>query len=952
MLDPDQLTGDVSLRNLLDRIDDSVFVLDSAWRIVFANRAAAMLLAAEGVALDGMPIEQVLGANAWERMRPQVEHALVSGESTSFVARTSHPNRWFDHHAHPFEGGVIVVSRDITLVRDSVQMQEGLLTQSRRETHFSEALNRLNRTIVTEPDIDSVLNCVVREGMDALGVESAYIDVLHDGELVLRHAHGVAKDAYGRRMDPEAAPHLVRAADEREPVAIDDIRAREDIDPLYFERVGIRSVLATPLIVQGHILGFLSFAMHSQLHTWTGEEIRFVRRVSVRASLALQNLRSQEDLRASEKRFRSTFDLAPVGIANQALDGQWLRVNQRMCEIVGRDRQTLLELSFRDVTHPDDYAEDERLFNALVAGEIPSYAMEKRLVLPDGTPKWGQVSRSLVRTPEGSPDYVVTIIEDIDARHRAEAQLERARERERLLTEMLEDAAQPFAVGEVGGNLVMCNDAFAELTGYTVSELADRPSEWGARLMPPEWQQIALAGGGLEFAEGRPARFGMHYTRRDGSSVPVEVFAHLFTADTGRPLVYAFITDVTARVAADKSAQLSAALNEIDGELGKQLSSDTSLPFVLEMVASALGLRSASVLSAEAEGYRLIYGHQMPEELVGEVFTDAEAVYAARCIREDRTMVVDVLDANESPSCLAVRIGATSLAALPLRRGNSLHGAMVFCRDGGGPAFDDEELAFLTTVAAHASLAVENAQLYENEHRIAQTLQEALLKMPDSVPGVEFAHSYNSASAIAKVGGDFYDIFELNDGRVGIVVGDVSGKGLEAAALNARARASIRAELGVPSRLPADVLLRLNDVFSRETEDHVFFTVFVGVLDTRSGQLVYSSGGHTTAALIDIAGHIEQLPSTGPVVGAFEGLEFRNRHIRVDAGTVLFTYTDGLTEARRARELYGEDRLFGSLARHAGAPLPQLVENVVADTLRFATALNDDVAVLAVRRLG
>lgn len=952
MLDPDELTGDISLRHLVDRIDDAVFVLNSAWRIIFVNRAAATLLNAEAVALDGMPIEPVLGASAWERMRPQLEHALTTGESTSFVARTSKLQRWFDHHVHPFDRGVIVVSRDITLVRDSVQAQEGLLTQSRRETHFSEALNRLNRTIVTEPDIDSVLNCVVREGMDALGVESAYIDVLHDGELILRHAHGIAKEAHGRRMDPEAAPHLVRAADEREPVAIDDVRAREDVDPLYFERVGIRSVLATPLIVQGHILGFLSFATHSEAHAWTAEEIRFVRRVSVRASLALQNLRSHEDLRASEKRFRSTFDLAPVGIANQGLDGKWLRVNQRMCEIVGRDRQTLLELTFRDVTHPDDYAEDERLFNALVAGEISSYTMEKRLVLPDGTPKWGQVSRSLVRTLEGNPDYVVTIIEDIDARRRAEAELERARERERLLTEMLEGAAQPFAVGEVGGNIVMCNDAFVELTGYTVSELADPSSQWGARLMPPEWQQIALAGGGLEFAEGRPARFGMRYTRKDGNPVPVEVLAHLFTADTGRPLVYAFITDVTAWVAAEKSARLSAALNEIDGELGKQLSSDTSLPYVLEAVAAALDLQSASVLSAEPDGYRLIYGYQMPAEMVGEVFSDEEAVYAARAIREDRTMVVDAIGDDEPSSCLAVRIGATTLAALPLRRGNSRHGAMVFCRDGGGPAFDDEELAFLTTVAAHASLAVENAQLYENEHRVAQTLQEALLRMPDSVQGVEFAHSYNSASTIAKVGGDFYDIFELHDGRVGIVVGDVAGKGLEAAALNARARASIRAELGVPSRLPADVLLRLNDVFARETEDHVFFTVFVGVLDTRSGQLVYSSGGHTTAALIDTAGHVERLPSTGPVVGAFEGLEYRNRHIRMDAGTTLFTYTDGLTEARRDGELFGEERLFGSLARHAGEALPRIVDDVVADALRFATALNDDVAVLAVRRLG
>lgn len=131
-----------------------------------------------------------------------------------------------------------------------------------------------------------------------------------------------------------------------------------------------------------------------------------------------------EALQESEARFRATFEQAAVGICHNALDGRWLRMNRKLCEIVGYTEDELRAMSFQDITHPDDLQPDLANVKRLLSGEVPTYSMEKRYLRMDGSIVWVTLTAVLVRHPDGSPDYFLSIVQDITRRKRAEAALQ------------------------------------------------------------------------------------------------------------------------------------------------------------------------------------------------------------------------------------------------------------------------------------------------------------------------------------------------------------------------------------------------------------------------------------------------------------------------------------------------------------------------------------------------
>jgi serine phosphatase RsbU (regulator of sigma subunit) len=249
------------------------------------------------------------------------------------------------------------------------------------------------------------------------------------------------------------------------------------------------------------------------------------------------------------------------------------------------------------------------------------------------------------------------------------------------------------------------------------------------------------------------------------------------------------------------------------------------------------------------------------------------------------------------------------------------------------------------------ALALENARQYETEHDIADRLQEALLLLPEELPGIEFAHEYHSATESTRVGGDFYDIFELDEDHVGITIGDVAGKGIDAAVLTSIAKHTIRAYAVEPGRTPGCVLSLTNNVVYRATPVESFLTVFFGILDRRDGALVYASASHTIGAITKGDGTIVKLGPTGTLLGAFDGIQFKQAEVLLERDEILFLYTDGLTESRSEGELYGDQRLFALLATMGESSTSEVVRAVVRDVISFAqNHLRDDLAILAVRR--
>ena len=134
---------------------------------------------------------------------------------------------------------------------------------------------------------------------------------------------------------------------------------------------------------------------------------------------------AQTEVLASEARFRNTFEQAAVGIAHVAPDGKWLRVNQKLCQIVGYAKEELLQKTFQDITHPEDLNSDLKYVRQMLAGEIKTYSMEKRYIRENKASIWINLTVSLVRNSDGEPDYFISVIEDISERKNLELSLQK-----------------------------------------------------------------------------------------------------------------------------------------------------------------------------------------------------------------------------------------------------------------------------------------------------------------------------------------------------------------------------------------------------------------------------------------------------------------------------------------------------------------------------------------------
>lgn len=184
-----------------------------------------------------------------------------------------------------------------------------------------------------------------------------------------------------------------------------------------------------------------------------------------RVGLRMQNL---------EERFRATFEQAAVGIAHVAPDGQWLRVNQKLCDIVAYPREELLELNFQCITHPEDLAKDEALVRCVLAGEINNYDLEKRYIRKDGKEVWIHLTVTLVRDAAQAPDYFISVVEDIAARKATEAALIEREGRLRQAASVFESAQEGVMITNAEGVLLAVNRAFVDITGYGEAEVLGR----------------------------------------------------------------------------------------------------------------------------------------------------------------------------------------------------------------------------------------------------------------------------------------------------------------------------------------------------------------------------------------------------------------------------------------------------------------------------------------------
>ena len=238
---------------------------------------------------------------------------------------------------------------------------------------------------------------------------------------------------------------------------------------------------------------------------------------------------------------------------------------------------------------------------------------------------------------------------------------------------------------------------------------------------------------------------------------------------------------------------------------------------------------------------------------------------------------------------------------------------------------------------------------------VASEIQQAILPrvfppFPDLTDVVDIAASMTPAK---DVGGDFYDFFRIDDDHIGFTIADVSGKGIPAAFFMAVSRTLIRAT-GIRGGSPSDCLTYANRLLADESVDCMFVTVFYGILNVRNGEIVYCNAGHNPPYVLKPGGQVEALPLAGnPMVGAIDGITYRESTMQLAEGEALVMFTDGVTEAMNAAfEEFGEQRLESTLEEVTRLSCREIIDAVKEDVAAFTDGAeqSDDITMLVIKR--
>jgi serine phosphatase RsbU (regulator of sigma subunit) len=297
------------------------------------------------------------------------------------------------------------------------------------------------------------------------------------------------------------------------------------------------------------------------------------------------------------------------------------------------------------------------------------------------------------------------------------------------------------------------------------------------------------------------------------------------------------------------------------------------------------------------------------------------------------------------------RLGLTSGLAVPLIAAGQSLGVLSMGMSVSGRKYSADQIALAQALADRAAVAIENARSHRALRDIAHTLQRSLLPAASpTIPGLDVAAVYRPVSD-SEVGGDFYDVFPVGPGKWGAVMGDVCGKGVQAASLTALARYTVRAA-AVGAASPSEVLLRLNQAVLEEGVAERFCTIAHLVIEPGDGQatVTLACGGHPLPVLVDRAGNLKPAGRPGSAIGMFPDPDLVDTVHTLGPGDALVLYTDGVIEARSPDGRFDADLLDRALAGAAGQDAAGLAAAVERAVVAFdGGASRDDVAILVLR---
>ncbi len=644
----------------------------------------------------------------------------------------------------------------------------------------------------------------------------------------------------------------------------------------------------------------------------------------------------QAALQDSEQRYRELAESADDSIFIINREFRLDYVNKAGAKEHSSNPTELLGKPVSELFPPDIFGKMKSSLQKIMETKKP-FSMERLFAFPTGE-KWLDTRLIPLLNDNGQVKAILGIARDTTERKRVEMTLAESEEKYRKLLELANDAI--FVADAETGTVVEANQKGGQLIGRPLSEIIGMHR---SKLHPPDkaeqYEEICRE----HIAKGQGLTMEVLVRHASGCDIPAEISASVFKLGE-KLLIIGIFRDLSIRKRAN---ELRDFLNEINAVASSKLNIFDVMDEIISTTATAIGADSAAFFLLEGNHWVLEQVHGRSPDKIGTKIPYDTLDPPPRMAENPAPLAIsDMLNDDRANKEMAQKIGLRSLLLVPLVFGERVLGMLVFRYFTKQMEFTREEVDFATKLGVSISLSLENARLFSEQQEIASTLQESLLVVPEDLPHVEFGHLYRSASEAAMVGGDFYDLFALQGDKIGVVIGDVSGKGLGAAALTSTLKHTIRG-YAYEGHAPGEIITKTNVVTMKETDSSTFVTAFVGILDTQSGILTYCCAGHPPPIIKRQKGDIDVLDAGGPPLGVLDFLDRPDDQQRLNEGDLLTLYTDGVIEARCATYMFSEKRLIDYLQNTTALLAAEAPGRILDELIRCGCTLSDDLAVVS-----
>jgi len=670
------------------------------------------------------------------------------------------------------------------------------------------------------------------------------------------------------------------------PILIPDTSADEHSGSMYFADQGISSVLCVPLCVGEEAFGAV-LAMTVAPHSFTAAEIEIIHTIAGQASLAIWK---SDMLSATPPQLAEE-------VASAGGGADLIQLANRKIEnlsIVNRVSQAVI--STLDMDKILNIVLDESL--AAVGGGAGSLMLVGedgllRIVVSRGLPK-NVVENVRVRLGEGIAGRI--------AQQGKPALISKGKERGFAEVALRPDITSSMCVPLYTG---------VEVIGVLNISTVAPAREFGERdleLLSTMANQMAMA--------INNARLHDNLQKQASELAALLEIAHTVTA----------------------TLELDEVLQRVTKEISRLVEVDVCVAVLFDEISGRLRFGAGHGLSTVRKRRGLKWSYM-----------DLASPCAAEAVNTRQVSVRDDIQAENCPysAAIARNEGLNSALCVPLQAKERIVGAVAAFSRRQRP-FSHEEIEFLTALGELAGIAIHNARIYKHKYDIANLTRKDLTPKVDlQADGLDIGHKF---FAVREVGGDYYDFITVAPGKIGIVMADVAGSSVAAAAYTSMARSVLRA-YARENDSPSQVLAKLNNLVREDSAPEIFVSLFYGVLDLKTKELTYCLAGHEPPLLYRASTcGFRLLRADGILIGILPDANFEEKKVRLRSGDMVAIFTDGLTDAAVKRKRFGLEAVKQVIAADALKPAQEVADNIYGRLLSFASnRIQDDVALLVLK---